>query len=163
MQEMADQRLHMEREIRQALKTNEMVVHYQPQYNARYELVGYEALIRWVHPEHGPISPSDFIPIAEESDLILEIGDKVMRDVCKQLIRANGSGSDIPKISVNISSRQLAHLNFIDWVYSILDETGVDPNKLVLEITEGMIIKNLDRTISNMQTLKKYRHPFFCR
>lgn len=155
MQEMADQRLHMEREIRQALKTNELVVHYQPQYNARYDLIGYEALIRWVHPEHGPISPSDFIPVAEESDLILEIGDKVMRDVCQQLIRANGSGSDIPQISVNISSRQFAHLNFIDWVYSILDETGVDPNKLVLEITEGMIIKNLDRTISNMQTLKK--------
>jgi diguanylate cyclase (GGDEF)-like protein/PAS domain S-box-containing protein len=155
MQEMADQRLHMEREIRQALNTNEMVVHYQPQYNARYELIGYEALVRWVHLEHGLISPSDFIPVAEESDLILEIGDKVMRDVCKQLIRANGSGSDIPQISVNISSRQFAHLNFIDWVYSILDETGVDPNKLVLEITEGMIIKNLDRTISNMQTLKK--------
>ena len=65
MQEMADQRLHMEREIRQALKTNEMLVHYQPQYNARYELIGYEALIRWVHPENGLISPSNFIPVAE--------------------------------------------------------------------------------------------------
>jgi len=155
MQEMADQRLHMEREIRQALKSDEMVVYYQPQYNARYELIGYEALIRWVHPEHGLISPSDFIPVAEESDLILEIGDKVMRDVCKQLIRADESGSDIPHISVNISSRQFANLTFVDWVYSILGETGVDPNRLVLEITEGMIIRNLDRTISNMQTLKR--------
>ena len=155
MQEMADQRLHMEREIRQALKTDEMVVYYQPQYNAQYDLIGYEALIRWAHPKRGLISPSDFIPVAEESDLILEIGDRVVRDVCKQLIRADECGSDIPHISVNISSRQFAHFSFIDWVYSILDETGVDPSKLVLEITEGMIIKNLDRTISNMQTLKK--------
>jgi diguanylate cyclase (GGDEF)-like protein len=155
MQETADQRLHMEREIREALKTNQMVVYYQPQYDAQYELIGYEALIRWQHPEHGLISPSDFIPVAEESDLILEIGDKVLRDVCKQLIRARESGSDIPHISVNISSRQFAHFSFIDWVYSTLDETGIDPCQLVLEITEGMIIKNLDRTISNMQTLKK--------
>lgn len=154
MQEMADQRLHMEREIRRALKTDEMMVYYQPQYNARYQLIGYEALIRWIHPEQGPISPNDFIPVAEESDLILEIGDKVMRDVCEQLIRAAECGSDIPQVSVNISSRQFAHLKFVDWVYSILDETGVDPNKLVLEITEGMIIRNLDRTISNMQMLK---------
>lgn len=155
MQEMADKRLRLERELRHALKSNELAVYYQPQYNQHFELIGYEALIRWIHPERGIISPIDFIPIAEESDLILEIGDKVLHDVCNQLASAEKTGHPIPQISVNISPRQFSSLNFIDWLNSILNKTGVNPNKLMLEVTEGIIVRNMERTISNMQILKK--------
>lgn len=155
MQEMADKRLLLENELRQALKNNELVVYYQPQCNQDHDLIGYEALVRWIHPERGLISPADFIPIAEESDLILQIGDKVFSDVCNFLVMAEKKGKAIPQISVNISPRQFSNLNFIDWVNSILDKTGANPKQLMLEVTEGIIVRNLERTISNMQILKK--------
>lgn len=155
MQEMADKRLLLERELRHALKNNELVVYYQPQCNQHHDLIGYEALIRWIHPERGLISPADFIPVAEESDLILEIGDKVFSDACKLLVMDEKAGNAIPQISINISPRQFSNLNFISWVNSILQETGANPKQLMLEVTAGIIVKNLEQTISNMQLLKK--------
>lgn len=155
MQEIADKRLHLERDLRTALKQNELVVYYQPQCNKEHELIGYEALIRWEHPQKGLISPADFIPIAEESDLILEIGAKVLSDACHRLAKAEEVGNDIPHISINISARQFSDLDFIDWVCEPINRIGVDPNRLILEVTEGIIVKNLDRTIMNMQQLKK--------
>jgi diguanylate cyclase (GGDEF)-like protein/PAS domain S-box-containing protein len=154
MQEMADKRLQLENELRLALKNNDLVVYYQPQCNQHHELIGFEALVRWIHPERGLISPDEFIPVAEESDLILEIGDKVFTDVCKLLAKAEKNGETIPQISVNISPRQFSNLNFIDWVNSIMNNTGVNPKQLMLEVTEGIIVRNLERTITNMQILK---------
>ncbi|MCK5191917.1 MAG: EAL domain-containing protein, partial [Methylococcales bacterium] len=155
MQEMADKRLLLERELRQALKNNELIVYYQPQCNRHHDLIGYEALIRWIHPERGLIPPDDFIPVAEESDLILEIGNKVFSDACNLLVMAEKAGNYIPQISINISPRQFSNLNFIDWVNSILQKTGVNPKQLMLEVTEGIIVRNLQQTISNMEILKK--------
>ncbi|MCK4841391.1 MAG: EAL domain-containing protein [Methylococcales bacterium] len=154
MQEMADKRLLLENELRRALKKNELVVYYQPQYNQYFELIGFEALVRWIHPERGLISPDDFIPVAEESDLILKIGDKVFSDACNLLVMAEKKGQAIPQISINISPRQFSDLNFIDWINSIMHETEVNPKQLILELTEGIIVKNLEQTISNMQILK---------
>ena len=154
MQEMADKRLLLEKELRLALKNNELVVYYQPQCNQHFDLIGYEALIRWVHPERGLIPPDDFIPVAEESDLIMEIGDIVLSDACNLLDMAAKTGNVIPQISVNISPRQFSNLNFVDWVSSILRKTNVNPDQLMLEVTEGIIVRNLDRTINNMQVLK---------
>lgn len=155
MQVMADQRLYLEGELRQAIKNNELVVYYQPQYQHNNELIGFEALVRWMHPKRGMISPNDFIPVAEESGLILEIGDLVLATTCQLLVEAEKSGDIIPHISVNISPRQFSNLNFVGWVSSILHKTGVNPNQLVLEVTEGIIIRNLEQTISNMQVLRK--------
>ncbi|NOQ80249.1 MAG: EAL domain-containing protein [Gammaproteobacteria bacterium] len=154
MQAMADKRLLIERELRQALKNDDLVVYYQAQYNQAHELIGFEALVRWIHPERGLISPKDFIPMAEESDLIMEIGDKIFSDVCDFLVMAEKSGQIIPQISINISPRQFSSLNFIDWINSFIDKTGANPSQIMLEITEGIIIRNLERTISNMQILK---------
>ncbi|NOR80825.1 MAG: EAL domain-containing protein [Methyloprofundus sp.] len=154
MQEMADKRLLLEKELRRALKNNELVVYYQPQCNQHFDLLGYEALIRWVHPERGLILPGDFIPVAEESDLIMEIDNIVLSDACNLLDMAAKTGNVIPQISVNISPRQFSNLNFVNWVSSILQKTRVNPEQLMLEVTEGIIVRNLDRTINNMQVLK---------
>ena len=155
MQEMADRRLLLERELRQALKNDELVVYYQAQYNQYKDLIGFEALVRWIHPERGLIPADDFIPMAEESDLIIEIGDKIFSDVCDFLVMAEKTGKVIPQISINISPRQFSNLNFIDWVNSFIHKTGANPSQLMLEVTEGIIIRNLERTISNMQILKE--------
>ena len=108
-----------------------------------------------MHPERGLIPPDDFIPVAEESDLILEIGDKVLTDACNLLVSNEKQGNTLPQISINISPRQFSNLNFVEGIYSILHKTSVNPSQLMLEVTEGVIVRNLDRTISNMQTLKK--------
>jgi EAL domain-containing protein (putative c-di-GMP-specific phosphodiesterase class I) len=155
MQDVADRRLQLERELRQALSDDELVLYYQPQVNRDNELLGYEALLRWENPELGLVLPGEFITVAEESDLILEIGEKVLLDACKQLVSWQKNGHDVRRMSVNISPRQFAHPKFIGQVHSVIEKTGVNPKQLVFEVTESLIINNVQNTISNMHSLKQ--------
>lgn len=155
MQAAADTRLAIEKELRYALERRQINLFFQPQVNSRGDIIGAETLARWEHPEKGFISPATFIPIAEATGLILPIGEWILRTACEQLKNWNDQGLDITHLAVNVSPRQFRQPNFIAQVQGILDETGADPTRLGLELTEGMVIDNIVDTIEKMQALKK--------
>lgn len=155
MQAAADARLAIEKELRYALERGQLSLYFQPQVNARGQITGAETLARWIHPEKGFVSPATFIPIAEATGLILPIGEWVLRTACEYLKRWEDEGLDIHHLAVNVSPRQFRQPNFISQVKDILDETGADPSRLGLELTEGMVIDNIVDTIEKMQGLKK--------
>ena len=154
MQAAADTRLAIEKELRHALERNELTLFFQPQVNAKGEIFGAETLARWQHPEKGFISPATFIPIAEATGLILPIGEWVLQTACEHLKSWSDSGFEINHLAVNVSPRQFRQPNFISQVENILDQTGADPTKLGLELTEGMVIDNILDTIEKMEALK---------
>lgn len=148
--------LQLENGLRQALEEGQFVLHYQPQHDlATGELVGVEALLRWNHPERGMIPPADFIPLAEETGLIVPIGDWVLRTACAQSRTWRQAGLPPMRMAVNISPRQFRLANLSSRVQEILQETGLEPNALELEITEGMIMNDLEAAIETMQELGK--------
>ncbi|WP_419871541.1 EAL domain-containing protein [Candidatus Pristimantibacillus sp. PTI5] len=137
-------RLSMENHLRKALKRNELVVYYQPQYSIHTgEIYGLEALVRWNSPKFGFVQPLDFIPLAEETGLIIPIGEWVLREACKINRVREQQGLAALKISVNISARQLTQSDFVPGIRKILEETGADPKKLCLEITESIMLKDV--------------------
>jgi len=140
----------VEQDLREAIESGRLQVLYQPIVNASGEtVVGVEALARWPHPTRGIISPNDFIPIAEHSGLILELGAWVLRRACLD-------GMAWPKltVAVNVSPLQFRQSDFVDMVERILAETGFDPARLELEITESTLIGNVDNAESAMRRLK---------
>lgn len=155
MQAAADSRLAIEKELRFALDRHEISLYFQPQVNGRGEITGAETLARWFHPKKGFISPATFIPIAEATGLILPIGEYVLRSACEHLKMWEEQGLQIRHLAVNVSPRQFRQPNFISQVQAILDETGANPSKLGLELTEGMVIDNIVDTIEKMQGLKE--------
>jgi len=154
MQEKAHQRLLVEKGLRNAMKDNQLILFYQCQCTSEKELLGVEALIRWQHPEQGLIFPNDFIPIAEETGLIVEIGEIVIRQACLQMKQWEKEGHTIPHISVNVSPKQFAEKNFVDKVCAICKETKIPSEQLVLELTEASIINNIESTIEKMSQLR---------
>ncbi|MBS0271850.1 MAG: EAL domain-containing protein [Proteobacteria bacterium] len=137
------QRLERESELRQAIENNEFYLCYQPEFNINNnEIIAIEALIRWNHPKYGVLLPMDFIPIAEETGLIIPIGEWVLREACKQNKLWQESGVATFQIGVNVASQQLKYSKFTNAVKKILKETGLDPKYLELEITENVIIAN---------------------
>lgn len=148
----------LESDLRPALERNEFCLHYQPIIDLNtLRLDGLEALIRWQHPQHGLISPMEFIPIAEETGLISSIGLWVLREACLQINKWHGRynpGSSV-WFSVNVSSKQLADPNFVAQVKQVLEETGVVPQNLKLEITESVMINNFDSANSVLKQLKQ--------
>ncbi|MED3726750.1 EAL domain-containing protein [Priestia filamentosa] len=157
MKTYVNRRMEIEDGLRQALKRNEFALHYQPKVNIiKGEIVGVEALIRWNHPEMGFLSPGEFIPIAEESGLIVPMTQWVLREACSQGVRWKEEGFSSLKISVNISSVEFAEPSFVDMILSILEETGFSPNKLELEITESVAMKHVDLVIEKLVKLKKH-------
>lgn len=129
---------------------------YQPIVNIRTgKIAGIEALIRWKHPNRGIISPEEFIPIAEESGLIIPIGEWVLRNACSQLRAWHGMGYRDFVLSVNVSAIQLQQLDFVDKVSGILSENGLLPEHLELEITENALIYPNSAAIDNLRCLKK--------
>lgn len=138
-------RMQMENELRHALEKNEFLVFYQPICSLKNEsLIGFEALVRWNHPQKGILTPCEFIPIAEESDLILEINEWVLKEACSQMFKWNGRVENKELfININIASKQFAQPNFVNRVERILSETGLNPACLILEITERVVIENL--------------------
>lgn len=152
LEAIARQRFDIEQELRRAIKADELRIYLQPQVHANGLTVGAEALIRWQHPTRGLLPPGTFIPIAEESDLIVEIGEWVFTEICQMLARSEIACCPI-RISVNISPRHFRQPNFVEWIKQVLCNIGVDPARLTLEITEGMVIDNLSEVVTKMTEL----------
>jgi EAL domain-containing protein (putative c-di-GMP-specific phosphodiesterase class I) len=137
----AQERIQMENLLRRALDNGVLSVHLQPQVEARSaRLVGAEALVRWNSPELGLVMPMRFIPLAEDSGLIVGLGNWVLRETCRQFMQWRMSGFELPQVSVNLSVKQLERPEFIDVLGEILDETGMDPSHLKLELTESVVM-----------------------
>lgn len=137
----AQERIQMENLLRRALDNGELSVHLQPQVDSRSgQLVGAEALVRWNSPELGQVMPIRFIPLAEDSGLIIGLGNWVLRETCRQFMQWRMSGFELPQVSVNLSVKQLERPEFIDVLDKILDETGMDPTLLKLELTESVVM-----------------------
>jgi len=141
-------------DIRKGLEYGEFFIHYQPQIDLKTEkIVGLEALVRWVHPVLGNISPAEFIPVAEDTGSIIQIGEFVLRQACLQNKAWQDAGLPHFRVAVNISSHQFSRCNLMDTVHVALSESGLDPKYLELELTES-IIQSSSSAISTMQTLK---------
>jgi diguanylate cyclase (GGDEF)-like protein len=137
-------RLSMETCLRRALHRNEFSLHYQPQLHLReHRIIGLEALLRWQNPEHPDASPAQFIPLLEETGMILPVGEWVLYNACRQAVEYQRAGGDPLRVSVNISIAQFRQDNFAGHVGAILRDTGLDPTLLELEITEGVLIDNI--------------------
>ncbi|EMP94148.1 diguanylate cyclase/phosphodiesterase with PAS/PAC sensor [Vibrio paracholerae 87395] len=147
------QRLHLESSLRQALELNQLALFYQPQVHGTHLTIGAEALIRWFHPEHGLIAPDDFIPLAEETGLIISIGDWVLEQACLQLSRWQ-SDFQYLTLSVNVSYKQFTHPDFVTKVESVLERYPILPGTLKLELTETLLVDDIELTIAHMQALK---------
>ncbi|MCB1785137.1 MAG: EAL domain-containing protein [Gammaproteobacteria bacterium] len=152
MQAVVDQRLNIERGLRQAIDNDELELFYQPQVVENGRIIGAEALLRWHHRQQGTISPTQFIGVAEETGLIYKLGDWVLRRACEQLAQLGRSYGI--RISVNISPKQFRESGFVERLQRVLEETGAPPELLTLEITESLVIDNIEQTIERMRTLK---------
>ena len=154
MNEAAVERLMTKSKLKRSFERDELLVHYQPKYNLETgEVFGAEALVRWELPERGMILPSDFIPIAEETNLIVEIGEWVLDKVCEDFRYWQRSVSSPGRVSVNLSLKQLRQPNFIRRISSILRSYEVSPTSLELEITETTLMENPERTIRLLDQL----------
>ena len=156
MQKTITERVHLEADLLHAITDKKQFqLYYQAQVDSFDRVIGAEALIRWISPQRGIVSPNEFIPIAEESGLILPLGHWVMATACQQL----ASWAQQPEtahltLSVNLSARQIRMPDFVDEVLALIDSTGVDPTKLKLEITESILLENLEDIIEKMMRLK---------
>ena len=151
--------LEIENDLIIAIKENQFELYYQPQVDIKGDfIIGGEALIRWNHPKKGMVSPLDFIPIAEDTGLIIAIGQWVLEEACrriKEIQDDSNSTKTFRKISVNISSKQFAEPNFASTVKQIINKSEIDPRFLELEVTEGALISNIDEAIEKMLILKE--------
>ncbi len=153
----AVERMHLETDLRKAVERGELIVYYQPVVSSTSSrIVGFEALVRWQHPKRGMVSPADFIPIAEETGFIVTIDRLVLREACRQL---HAWQQQLPPdalhfISVNISNRQLARLDLVNYVEKVLRETRIKPGHLKLEITENVIIKDPETIVGRLHALR---------
>lgn len=154
MGEQTQQRFRIERELRQGIAAGELRLFIQPQVNAAGRMVSAEALVRWQHPSRGLLPPGVFIPIAEESDLIIDLENWVIREACRQMAHEEMAGYPL-HLSVNISPRHFRQNSFCDWLIDLVAQEGNDPGYLTLEITEGMVIENIDELIAKMNRLSK--------
>lgn len=149
------ERFSMENDMRQALHRQEFSVHYQPQFSLQTgRIIGAEALVRWRHPDKGLISPGRFIAVAEDSGLILPIGEWVLRTVCEQMQAWREAGGELERVSVNISGMQIQRGHIVELVRRVLAESGLPPRFLELEITEGFIMHQSDGAIETLEALR---------
>lgn len=154
MTALAQEHLHLEGALRRALERGEFVLHYQPILElATGAVTGAEALLRWRHPERGMVDPAQFIGLAEETGLIVPIGEWVLRSACAQCQAWEREGLGPLRLAVNISPRQFQSLDLADTVDAILRETGLPAERLELELTEGVLLNNPENTIANMDRL----------
>jgi diguanylate cyclase (GGDEF)-like protein/PAS domain S-box-containing protein len=150
----AGARLNLERRLRRALRDNEFLLHYQPQVDIETgQVVGMEALVRWSDPEVGLIPPSQFIPVAEESGLIGPLSEWVLREACRQNKAWQDEGLPPARVSVNLSARQFQQRDIAKLVMQVLEETGLDPQYLELELTESTIMRNAEEAVSMLNEL----------
>lgn len=151
----AIKQLIMEQELRHALACNEFTLDFQPQVDLRtHQIVSVEALLRWQHPHKGRILPNDFIPVAEESGLIIPIGKWVLRNACLQMrMIQDMTGRDV-RVAINLSARQFEDKNLVGFIADVLAETGLAPELLELEVTESMLMGDMDNVIERLNQLK---------
>lgn len=148
-------RMQLETELRQALERGQLQLHYQVQVNDHEQVQGLEALLRWQHPQRGSVPPAEFIPLAEESDLIVQLGNWVLQSACAQL----AAWADHPQrrqwsLSVNVSPRQFREPRFVQQVRDALAISGANPRRLKLELTESTVLEDIDATIARMHQLR---------
>ncbi|MFZ0745197.1 MAG: PAS domain S-box protein [Terracidiphilus sp.] len=149
-------RAAMEEELRQAIRANQFLLYYQPQVNPN-QIIGAEALVRWTHPKRGLLAPGEFISLAEQTGLILPLGEWVLEAACKQ-IAAWGACLETAHLmmAVNISARQFRQPNFVEQVVDIVCRTGANPQNLRLELTESLLVENIDEIVAKMTRLQTY-------
>ena len=156
MKQRAIERLTLETRLRKAIMEEHLVLHYQPQVSLdRLRVIGVEALVRWNDPDHGLVYPASFIPLAEESRLILPIGDWVLRTACEQMRTWREQGVDVPHVAVNLSARQFQQHDLIERVSRVLSDTGLDPKSLEIEITETTAMANAEATMDVLHGLRE--------
>jgi diguanylate cyclase (GGDEF)-like protein/PAS domain S-box-containing protein len=149
----ATDRLRLKADLQRAVENDELVLHYQPIVDlVDGKIKGVEALVRWVHPERGVVPPLDFIPFAEESGLIVPIGRWVLFEACRTA--ASWGGAVPPSVSVNVSPLRFRHPGFVEELKEALAETGLDPARLVLEITESALVEDVEKVVERLDELK---------
>ncbi len=155
MQSALDELSALEADLRNALKLGQLQLHYQAQMDNTRRVIGAEALLRWQHPQRGAVAPDLFIPLAEDTGLILPIGRWVLETACVQIKAwsAHAATCDL-RLAVNVSARQFRQTGFVAEVKQVLAETGADPTRLKIELTESLVIENVVDTIARMQELK---------
>jgi diguanylate cyclase (GGDEF)-like protein len=154
MQAALTRHAQLEADLRQALQGSQFLLHYQPQVGAGGQLLGAEALVRWNHPERGIVAPYEFIPAAEDSGLIIPLGQWILRTACLQLQAWSLRPATAHlSMAVNISARQFYDGQFVEQTLAVLEETGIDPRRLKLELTETLLVKNLDGIVDKMHVL----------
>lgn len=155
MQTSIDARVALERDLGEAIEHGQLELHYQPQMAQGDRLTGAEALLRWRHPQRGLVPPGEFIALAEESGLILALGRWVLHTACAQLARWADDAATAPlTIAVNVSARQFHQRDFVAEVLAALDASGADPARLKLELTESLLVVNVEDVIAKMGALK---------
>ena len=155
MQQFVAQRTQMEQELRAGLLRNELVLYYQPVVNARSAMVGVEALVRWRHPQRGLVPPLEFIPMAEQTGLIVSLGQWVLEAACAQLVMWKGQAHTRHlTMAVNVSARQFRHTRFVGNLRELLQRTGVNAGLLKLELTESLLLTDQTEAIAKMTELR---------
>ena len=155
LQTRATERLSLEAALRRGLEQNELVLHYQPKIDLQTRrIIGAEALVRWEHPEQGLLLPGHFVPLAEQSGLVVSLGEMVLNAACEQTRQWQQEGLDVVPVSVNVSARQFKH-GIVDLTASVLRRTGLDPKYLELELTESAAVESLDLTAEALRDLRE--------
>ena len=153
--EEARRRLELENQLGGALERRELLLHYQPQFELRTgHLAGLEALLRWQHPSLGLLQPAEFIPIAEDSGLIVPIGAWVLQEACRQIRRLDEGGCGPVRVSANVSGLQFARPEFVELVAQAMREAGIEPNLLELELTESLVMQDFGQASSRIAELR---------
>ena len=155
MQTALDKRSSLEADLRQAAALDQLRLHYQPQVDRNGRVIGAEALLRWFHPQRGLVSPAEFIPLAEDTGMIIPIGQWVLRAACLQL----AAWAEVPelhrlRVAVNVSALQFRLPDFVELVKGTLGRTGANPRRLTIEITESVVLGNVEDTLAKMQSLR---------
>jgi diguanylate cyclase (GGDEF)-like protein/PAS domain S-box-containing protein len=154
-QALVNARAELEAGLRGALDKGEFVLYYQPQVSTEHKTIGVEALVRWVHPQRGVVSPAEFIPLAEETGLILPLGNWVLEAACTQMAKWSSNPTTARlTVAVNVSARQFNQVKFAENVLTVLERTGANPRLLKLELTESMLISDIEGVIAKMHVLK---------
>ena len=151
------QRVALEKDLYEAIRSNQFLLHYQAQVGSQGQVTGAEVLVRWLHPQRGMVSPAEFIPLAEETGLILPLGHWVLETACAQLaLWATQPFMQHLTVAVNVSAHQFRQSNFVEQVLAVLARTGANPQRLKLELTESMLVANVEEIIAKMIALKAY-------
>jgi predicted signal transduction protein with EAL and GGDEF domain len=149
-------RLNMESALRRGLERGEFLLHYQPKIDLDQQtVVGAEALVRWNHPQIGMVHPVEFIPLAEETGLILPLGEWVLAEACRQQVRWREQGLGDLQVAINISSRQFRQEDLAGRIAAIIAAAGANPAYITLELTESMVMQDVNSTLSTLRSLKK--------